>query len=336
MAMSFGSFASRVVATRVVALDGTGDFTDIQSAIDDLPSGGGVVYVKEGSYTEDVTVSGNNISIIGSGYSSSLTCSTASNPALTISGNYCYVDKMLLKGQAADTPSIVSFTGSDGTITNCWVNNGTAGIVCTGSRVLIYGNHISGLIGFGTQYAVQLTTGNQCIVLGNDCTTGNAINSSQQKTIIYGNNCRSTTTGIVVSGNYSKISNNIIQTNKISGITVSSSYCTVDSNIVNDVNGTTSGEASFGMKITGSENVVSGNVVYDVATTVGTNGYGIWVTGDRNILASNRIDTTADDGVLVDTTADRTLVHGNIILNFTNEAIDNNGTNTTTADNIIA
>ena len=71
MAMSFGSFASRVVATRVLALDGTGDFTDIQSAIDDLPSGGGVVYIREGTYTISSTISitKSNVTIKGAGNS---------------------------------------------------------------------------------------------------------------------------------------------------------------------------------------------------------------------------------------------------------------------------
>ncbi|MEK0337769.1 MAG: hypothetical protein QQN41_10090, partial [Nitrosopumilus sp.] len=69
--MSFGSFASRVVATKVVAIDGTGDFTDIQSAIDDLPAGGGVVYIKEGTYTitAGITFPNAAISLIGAGRS---------------------------------------------------------------------------------------------------------------------------------------------------------------------------------------------------------------------------------------------------------------------------
>lgn len=37
--------------TKVVALDGTGDFTDIQSAINALPSSGGKIVVREGTYT---------------------------------------------------------------------------------------------------------------------------------------------------------------------------------------------------------------------------------------------------------------------------------------------
>lgn len=73
MPMSMGSFASRVVATKVVATDGTGDFTDIQSAIDDLPSGGGVVYIKEGTYTLTSSIDlVDNLLIVGAGPSTIL------------------------------------------------------------------------------------------------------------------------------------------------------------------------------------------------------------------------------------------------------------------------
>ncbi|GAI66798.1 unnamed protein product [marine sediment metagenome] len=47
MGMSMGSFATRVIATIVVATDGTGDTDDIQEGIDLLPAGGGVVYIRE-------------------------------------------------------------------------------------------------------------------------------------------------------------------------------------------------------------------------------------------------------------------------------------------------
>lgn len=87
MTMSMGSFASRVVATKVVATDGTGDFTDIQSAINDLPAGGGVVYIKEGTYTitTGITSSISNISLIGAGNSTIITTNTAMNALIDIS-----------------------------------------------------------------------------------------------------------------------------------------------------------------------------------------------------------------------------------------------------------
>ncbi len=71
MAMGAGGFASRVVATAVVATDGTGDFTDIPAAIASLPAGGGVVYIKEGLYiiAASIAITKANTSLIGDGKS---------------------------------------------------------------------------------------------------------------------------------------------------------------------------------------------------------------------------------------------------------------------------
>jgi len=71
MLMGGGFFARPSVATIVVAADGSGDFTDIQSAINALPSGGGVVYVREGTYNVSVgiKISSSNIALMGAGRS---------------------------------------------------------------------------------------------------------------------------------------------------------------------------------------------------------------------------------------------------------------------------
>jgi len=86
MTMALGSFASRVVATKVVATDGTGDFTDIQSAIDDLPSTGGVVYIKEGTYdiSTGLTITTANVALIGAGKASQIHTTGSTVKALTI------------------------------------------------------------------------------------------------------------------------------------------------------------------------------------------------------------------------------------------------------------
>lgn len=61
------------VATKIVAADGSGDFEDIQSAINDLPSSGGVVYLKEGTYEITTTIFlPDNTALIGSGPSTIL------------------------------------------------------------------------------------------------------------------------------------------------------------------------------------------------------------------------------------------------------------------------
>ncbi len=41
---------------KVVALDGTGDFDDIEEAINALPSSGGTIFIKDGTYTITNTI----------------------------------------------------------------------------------------------------------------------------------------------------------------------------------------------------------------------------------------------------------------------------------------
>ena len=57
--------------TIIVAVDGTGDTDDIEEGINLLPSGGGVVYIKEGTYiiTNQIDINIANTTIIGAGRS---------------------------------------------------------------------------------------------------------------------------------------------------------------------------------------------------------------------------------------------------------------------------
>ena len=61
-------------ATVVVAADGSGMTTDIQEGIDMLPVGGGVVYIKEGTYTvtSSITIDKDNVAIMGAGKSTKI------------------------------------------------------------------------------------------------------------------------------------------------------------------------------------------------------------------------------------------------------------------------
>jgi len=59
----------KYIATKIVAADGSGDYTDIQSALDALPAGGGLVFVKEGTYTltSTITIAKSNVTLAGQG-----------------------------------------------------------------------------------------------------------------------------------------------------------------------------------------------------------------------------------------------------------------------------
>jgi len=79
MPMSFGGVSKAKVATIIVAADGTGDTTDIQTGINILPASGGVVYIKEGIYTiiAAIVIDSSNVSLRGAGYATEI--KTASN-----------------------------------------------------------------------------------------------------------------------------------------------------------------------------------------------------------------------------------------------------------------
>jgi len=71
MAMGMSLKTKYAVGTVIVAEDGSGDFIDIESAIDSLPNTGGVVYIKEGTYSisSGITITKSNVSILGAGSS---------------------------------------------------------------------------------------------------------------------------------------------------------------------------------------------------------------------------------------------------------------------------
>jgi len=123
MAMSMGSFASRVVATVVVATDGTGDFTDIQSAIDALPAGGGVVYIKEGDYvlTDDLDVNIANVSLVGAGHSTVISTVTAGITLLSVTHNYFTVENICFDTSGANAAHCIFLDASHYSIIRaCW------------------------------------------------------------------------------------------------------------------------------------------------------------------------------------------------------------------------
>ena len=68
LAVSKASTAAAVGATQsLVASDGTGNFTSVQSAINALGANGGSVYIKPGTYTGDVSVTQPNVALRGLG-----------------------------------------------------------------------------------------------------------------------------------------------------------------------------------------------------------------------------------------------------------------------------
>ena len=134
-------------ATVIVAKDGSGDTDDIQEAIEMLPSGGGVIAIKEGTYTVAATININksNVALIGAGRATKI-ITTATINLLDINSGVDYVDIDYIyfagTGGAADTEkaNIILSNSDHCRITNCWLEDAaTYGITLTGTQNIVTG-----------------------------------------------------------------------------------------------------------------------------------------------------------------------------------------------------
>lgn len=133
----FSSEKEIFCATRVVAQDGTGDFETIQEAIADLHSSGGLIFVKDGTYTVTATIAitNANISIIGSG-NNTIIQTTANTTILYIAVNSVVIKNISLKGNNTGSSqhgiTLVGVTNC--MIESCWIEDmGGDGIYLTSS-----------------------------------------------------------------------------------------------------------------------------------------------------------------------------------------------------------
>lgn len=168
MAMALGSFASRVIATAVVAQDGTGDFTTIQAAVNSLPSTGGVVYIKEGTYiiSTAITWTQDNIAIIGGG-NGTLVRADANIAMISVGGPNAIIDRLRLNGNVQATSGI-SIGRNQG---NIYITN------CTIERINGPGVSIAGANNFprihncyifdNKSHGIHIAGGDDTIIMGN-------------------------------------------------------------------------------------------------------------------------------------------------------------------------
>lgn len=136
------------VATIVVAADGSGNYLTIQEGIDALPAGGGVVYIKEGTYTitASINITSNHVTLVGSGTSTKI--QTANNITMfNITGDDgIHLDKLLIYGDITKAANVgIYMNDVDGmTIRDCRIEHcGSHGIsVFKGTYNLFSGNKI--------------------------------------------------------------------------------------------------------------------------------------------------------------------------------------------------
>ena len=269
MVMTLMSNPKGSVATIIVSQAGDGDTTDIQTGINLLPATGGVVYVKEGTYTTTVPISLNlaNVALIGAGRSTII--STTEN--ITIiqmlaadAANGCIVDKVLIRG-TDDVTQIGVLTETDQcVVSNCWIEDVNIGIrVAGGDDDIILSNHISSSGDAGIQFA------------------GGGVDL---RGIISSNVIDNCDVGIsIIRYAYCIINGNLVRDNSINGIETGSN-CTFNvfsNNICVD-----NGGDGIQIQLGGDNQTMNSNVC------TGNGGYGIAISNvgnEDNIILGNML-----------------------------------------------
>jgi len=304
MAMAMFGQPKKVVATRVVAADGSGDYVDIQEAIDSLPAGGGVVYVKEGTYTITtvITINKSNVALIGAGKATSIflaedsdcDCINLGDNATTRTG--ILIADLSIDGNRdnnAGTLYGIELLGKvdDSKISGCWITEcDTTGIKFTGNnnRNIITENTVTSCdnIGIDIQDSTDpnIVSDNTCSSMG---THGIQAIATTGSIYIIGNVCTGNTEhGIACSTNDAVISNNMCLSNTKDGVYLTSS-------VRNTINGNCcklNGEHGIEIR-SSSQNVITANTyTKNSQTTTNTyDGIRLSLTCEYNTITANTI-----------------------------------------------
>ncbi|GAI09631.1 unnamed protein product, partial [marine sediment metagenome] len=111
--------------------DGTNDHAEIQQALDNLPSGGGSVYLREGTYNIGATITlDNNVALIGAGAGTLLYLAnnvTSNVLQATNCGNLIVTNLRIwgnaLNNALGDSIGIYFNSVGNSKIVDCWVEN---------------------------------------------------------------------------------------------------------------------------------------------------------------------------------------------------------------------
>ena len=243
------------VATNIVAVDGSGDFEDIQSAIDDLPAGGGVVYIKEGTYTltSGLAINKSGISLIGSGHSTEIKAISSISNLVIIAAdiNYITIDNIYFNGNNSLIWSVIRFSGasSRSRISNCWLGNwAPRGItfVSAGSGITIENNIFESISAGGPNYALLVNNSSNVFLRGNYIISSTNTYGIQVLTgtcyniMITGNQINGCVVGIWMGSSSSTCGRSIISNNELTGCNTgiridTSSYNSIDGNFLRGV-----------------------------------------------------------------------------------------------------
>lgn len=192
----------------IVAEDNTGDFTDIQEAINHLPSSGGVIYIKEGNYKlqKGIIINKANTKIFGAGSATNITAPT-SGDAFEINGaNNCHIEAMKISLTGGGGYCVDIVDSNHCTVKNIWTAEmDAAANIAAGSKWCIV-----------TECHINNTTGDGILVRGDEnIVTANVIEGAGFGVWLAATANKNVTVGNVLSGNTTNYEDG--GTNNISG-----------------------------------------------------------------------------------------------------------------------
>jgi len=234
-------------ATVVVSQDGTGDTDSIQEGINMLPSDGGVVFIKEGTYiiTEQINITKSNVAIQGTGYGTKIETNTAGIKLIKCVGaDYTTIRDIQVDGNNVSAAAIWLENSSNCIIEGCFIHNANNAVYQWENAGNSNDNTIlNNKLDTFTVSAIELNLGgDRSIIVGNSITgAGN-----------YGIS--------IAAANYCSIIGNNITNSTNSGILGAIGYTTITGNVC-DGNGT------YGIEIdAGDKNIISSNSLYNNTT----------------------------------------------------------------------
>ena len=357
--------------------DGVADEVQINQAITDLPAGGGLVLLMDGTFTlaASIVVTKDNVSIVGMGRNTVLRLN-AGDEIITSSGDKynLLVAHVYFWGRTAGGNSGIYLDFYDSLIHSCWFYQCRYAIYSEEDNNSIvnchFYNNTYGVGGGGGRYntitgcffrgGTGVTFGsNRYNVISScsfrECNWGIYLSTDEGNNIVVG--CSfyyCAISAIQLEGSYNSAVGNTIW-GYGDGISCSGDRCTISGNNIRYVNngvslssatectvtGNSIGECLYhGIKLSSSNNnTITGNSVWACDRNNVATYDGIYLTSsDYNIVSSNRCNENDRYEINVsDAASDDNLVHGNHCRGVDHVgAINDVGTGTTLADNVIA
>ncbi len=319
----------------VVATDGSGDYNtdgtadnvEIQQAIDSLPSGGGIVLLKAGTYTINATINvlKNNVIIRGEGKVTKMFLANSSNVNMLYIGNG-------------------STVANDCVVEDIFFDPNGANQTSLGSAVCIYGT--SGVKALrniirGCRFTkcqndnVKLIYADRNIVANNifdECTNGAGLGifSSSQSNNVNENIFIHCTYGVYSNSHYNNISGNVF---------VDNTYGVGLNGVVNcSVSGNWFGSVSYyqtGVWLAGASarHSITGNTFYQPYRAVlGDANTGLY----SNVISGNSIHLSNQEAIYLQAGANQNNIVGNTIRQSSLHAIRIRGSKNVISSNVLS